>query len=90
MFSDAALNGFRLAVRSRVAGESGAQEHLSSAIRALVAEAHAAAVTAEHLVIRIKEEWELLVKHEAHPMPGATSDVRDRIITSAIRAYYVQ
>ena len=90
MFSDATLNGFRGAVRSRIAGESGAHDRLMSAVRALAAEARAAAVTAEHLVIRIKDEWESLAKHGPHPMPGATSEVRDRIITSAIRAYYVQ
>jgi hypothetical protein len=90
MFSDETLDGFRRAVRARVEGEPGGSERLSSAVRSLAAEARAAAVTAEHLVIRIKEEWDALVKHGPHPMPGATGDVRDRIITTAIRAYYVQ
>lgn len=90
MFSDRTLDGFRGAVRARVEGQSGAAERLSSAIRSLASEARVAAVTAEHFVIRIKEEWELLLKHELHRKPGATSEVRDRIITSAIKAYYVQ
>jgi len=90
MFKDETLDGFRGAVRARVTGETGAPERLSSAIRALASEARAAAVTAEHLVVRIKEEWESLLKHDLHRVPGATSEVRDRIITSAIRAYYVQ
>jgi hypothetical protein len=90
MFSEETLDGFRGAVRARVEGVPGGGERLSSAIRTLAAEARATAMTAEHFVIRIKEEWEALLKQELHRMPAATTEIRDRIITTAIRAYYVQ
>jgi hypothetical protein len=76
-----------------VIGGAGA-DRLGVAIRALALEARAAALTAEQLVIRIKAEWEVLLQDEtlrAHGVThGATGEIRDRIITSAIRAYYVQ
>jgi len=48
------------------------------------------ALSAEDLVIRIKAEWESLLRDETLPRHDATTEIRDRIITSAIRAYYVQ
>lgn len=47
-------------------------------------------MSAEDLVIRIKAEWESLMRDETLPTRGAAGEIRDGIITSAIRAYYVQ
>lgn len=90
MFRDETLERFRGAVRARIAGEPGAAERLSSAVRELAAESRAAALSAEHLVIRIKDEWESIASHDTLRMREAYGEIRDRIITTAIRAYYVQ
>lgn len=87
---DETLNGFRGAIRARVAGEEGGADRVGAAVRALVVEARGAAVSVEELVIRIKAEWESLLSDETLARHGATVEIRDRIITSAIRAYYVQ
>ena len=90
MIRDDTLDGFRAAVRARVAGEVGGTDRLGTALRLLVAEARGAAMSAEDLVIRIKAEWESLMRDETFPTRGTEGEIRDGIITSAIRAYYVQ
>lgn len=87
---DETLDGFRGAVRARIAGDPGGADRLRAAIHALAAEARAAALSAEELVIRVKTECESLIPHDASWMHAPTSEIRDGIITSAIRAYYVQ
>ncbi|MGI9090204.1 MAG: hypothetical protein ACR2GG_03760 [Gemmatimonadaceae bacterium] len=90
VFDEATMTQFRAAVRERVADPSGPRDPLTRAIMAMAAEARQSGMTAEELVISIKREWnEMLdagvVQHGAEHVA-----VRDSVVTSAIRAYYVQ
>lgn len=90
MIGNETLAAFRDAVRARLAGHQDGSERLAAALHAIVAEARAARVGAEQLVIRLKGEWDALAQREDVAADPASSGVRDGIISAAIRAYYVQ
>lgn len=83
---------FRAAVQERIADPTGGngRDLLTRALAALVAEARQHGMTAEQLVIRIKREWAHMADAGLLPPGNEHESLRNAVVTSAIRAYYVQ
>ncbi|MGI8545850.1 MAG: hypothetical protein ACR2M1_00720 [Gemmatimonadaceae bacterium] len=90
VLDEATMTQFRAAIRERVADPSGPREPLARAIAAMAAEARRSGVTAEQLVISIKREWEGMLDAGVVQYGAEGVALRDSVVTSAIRAYYVQ
>lgn len=90
VIGDETLAAFRDAVRAHLAGHQDGTERLTAAVHAIVAEARAARVGAEQLVIRLKAEWDALAHHGDVAASPESAEVRAGIISVAIKAYYVQ
>jgi hypothetical protein len=90
VIGDETLAAFRDAVRARLAGHQDGTERLDAALHAVVVEARAARVGVEQLVIRLKAEWDALASREEVAHDVKSADVRDGVISAAIKAYYVQ
>lgn len=86
---DDPMTQLRTAVRERMADPAGSRDVLTRALTAIVADAHRCGMTAEQMVIGIKREWEHML--DAGIVPHGVEHVvlRDSVVTSAIRAYYV-
>lgn len=90
MIGDETHSAFRDAVDACLADNHDGSERLTAAVHAIVAEARAARVSVEQLVIWLKGEWDALAHHAELPARVELAAVRDGIISAAIKAYYVQ
>lgn len=90
MLEEATTTQFRAAVQERVADPSGPRDPLAKAVAAMVADAHEKGMTAEQLVISIKREWDRMLDAGIVPHGAEHVNLRNSVVTSAIRAYYVQ
>lgn len=90
VLDEATMTQFRAAIRERVADPSGPREPLARSIVAMAAEARQRGLTAEQLVIGIKREWEGMLDAGLVQYGAENVALRDSVVTSAIRAYYVQ
>ena len=90
VLDEATMTEFRAAVQERIADSSGARDLLPRALVAVVAEARHCGMTAEQLVICIKGEWNAMLEAGLVPHGVEPARVRDSVVSSAIRAYYVQ
>ncbi len=84
------MTQFRAAIQERVADPSGPRDPLTRAIVAMAAEAREGGMTAAQLVISIKREWDGMLDAGIIPYGAEHVPLRDSVVTSAIRAYYVQ
>ena len=81
---------FRAALRAHCSSDGGAQDDVRNAVAGAAAEAHHGGVSAEQFVIWVKHAWDEILDEGAlanNPDPGR---IREAVISSAIRAYYVQ
>lgn len=81
---------FRAALRKHCSSENGAHEEVRKAVAGAVVEAHTRGMSAEQFVIWVKHEWDKIMDEGAlanSPDPG---HIREVVISSAIKAYYVQ
>jgi uncharacterized protein (DUF2235 family) len=90
VLSDDTTTKFRAALREHCADAAGLREGMKAAVRALAAEARGAGMTAEQLVIWIKQLWDAVAEEGALARNVDPLRARDNVISSAIRAYYVQ
>jgi hypothetical protein len=86
----ATMTQFRAAICERIAQPSGSRAPLNAVIAAMAAEARREEMAVEQLVILIKREWEDMTDDGLIAHGNEHSPLRDSIVTSAIKAYYVQ
>lgn len=84
------MTQFRAAIQERVVDPSGPRDPLTMTIMAMAAQARQLGMTAEQLVISIKREWDGMLDAGMIPHGAEYVPLRDSVVTSAIRAYYVQ
>lgn len=84
------MTQFRAAIEGRIVGRTDARESLATAVRALAAEARESGIPAEKMVLFIKKTWDELMDDGIVSHDADHSRLRDSVVTSAIKAYYVQ
>jgi len=81
---------FRAALRAHCSIPEGAQDEVRSAVSSAAAEAHDGGLSAEQFVIWVKRIWDEIMDEGALTDSPDPAHVRDVVISSAIKAYYVQ
>lgn len=90
MLSDETATQFRAALRAHCSNAEGAHAEVRSAVADAAAEARTGGISAVQFVIWVKHVWDEILDEGvlAHsPDPGR---IREVVISSAIKAYYVQ
>jgi hypothetical protein len=90
VLSDDTTTAFRAVLREHCRDETGSRDGIDAAVSRAAAEARGDGMTAAQFVIWVKHVWDDIrddggLAHD--PDPART---RDTVISSAIRAYYVQ
>ncbi|MDQ2889260.1 MAG: hypothetical protein M3R65_01730 [Gemmatimonadota bacterium] len=90
MLSPHTTDRFREALREHCVDPGDCHEKMSGLLKGAAGEARDAGVTAEQLVIWVKQVWEELVADGVLSRSVDSARARDVIVSSVIRAYYVQ
>ena len=90
MLSDDTTTQFREALREHCSDEAGSHDRVVAAVNRAAAEARATGMSAEHFVIWVKAIWDEIMDEGRLVQSANPTRTRDLIISSAIKAYYVQ
>ncbi len=90
MLSDDTTSQFRAVLREHCKELHGCREQVQDIVKSAATEAREAGLTGEQFVIWVKNVWEGLVSDGGLQRRADTTQTRDVVISSAIKAYYVQ
>ena len=90
MLSADAIAQLRDAIHACMADERAASVELHTAITAAAAEAAARGMPVERLVVLVKEVWDGMLREISGSHSSDNAELRDTIVRSVIKAYYVQ
>jgi hypothetical protein len=85
-----ALAKFRACLREQLRCPQERSLDCMSALELLAVAAHRAGLRAEQLIILIKTEWEHAIQHSVWDDSVEHQRLRRTLVTSAIKAYYLQ
>ena len=90
MLTEDVATQFRAALRAHCSSSDGVHDEVRNAVTTAAAAAHDGGVSAEQFVIWVKHVWDEILDEGVlanNPDPGR---IREVVISSAIKAYYVQ
>ncbi len=90
MLSDDTTTRFREALREHCAASGGSHDKVHGLVRTAADEARDRGISAEQFVIWLKQVWEEIISEGVLPRTADAARIRELIISSAIKAYYVQ
>lgn len=90
MLNEDTITQFRAALREHCSGAVGSHASVTTAVHAAAAEARRAGLTAEQFVIWVKQIWDEIMDEGRLSHSTDPARARDVVISSAIKAYYVQ
>ncbi len=90
MLNEDTAEQFRAALRAHCAVVNGTRDSVRSAVDAAAAEARKNGLSAEQFVIWVKQVWEEIIGEGVLANTSDPGHIRDAVISSAIKAYYVQ
>ena len=90
MLSDDTTTQFRAALREHCADAPSSQFKLKEAVDNAAAEARNKGITAAQFVIWVKRAWDEIMDEGRLTYSSDPAHMRDVVISSAIKAYYVQ
>jgi hypothetical protein len=90
VLSDDTMTRFRAALREHCAAAFGSHDNIQAAVSGAAAEARHGGMSAEHFVIWVKQTWDDLMDEGVAVQHADPAHMRDMLITTAIKAYYVQ
>ena len=90
MLSDTTTTQFRAALREHCSEAPGAQVMLNDAVNTAAIEARDNGIAAEQFVIWVKRAWDEIMDEGRLTYSVDPAHMRDVVISSAIKAYYVQ
>ncbi|MEO8945058.1 MAG: hypothetical protein ABI338_01070 [Gemmatimonadaceae bacterium] len=90
VLNDDTSTQFRAALRNHCSDAKGSKAMLKATVDIAAAEAREKGIAAEQFVIWVKQAWDEIVD-EGHLADSTDpAQMRDAVISSAIKAYYVQ
>lgn len=90
MPSDDTTTKFRAALREHCSDAAGSREKVQNAVDAAASEARDGGMSAEQFVIWVKQIWDEIMDEGRLAHSADPARVREVVISSAIKAYYVQ
>jgi len=90
VLSDDTTTQFRAALREHCSDAPGSQAKLKAAVNTAAAEARDRGIAAEQFVIWVKRAWDEIMDEGRLTYSTDPARMRDVVISSAIKAYYVQ
>ena len=81
---------FRSVLREHCTETEKCHEAMHSLVKGAAGEAREAGLTAEQFILWVKKIWDELVADGSMPRSGDAARTREVVISSAIKAYYVQ
>lgn len=90
MLSDDTTTQFRAALREHCSDASGSHEKVKAAVNGAAAEARDGGMSAAQFVIWVKQVWDEIMDEGRLDQSADPARTRDVVISSAIKAYYVQ
>ncbi len=90
MLSDDTTTQFRAALREHCSDAPGAEATLKDAVNNAAIEARVNGIAAEQFVIWVKRAWDEIMDEGRLSYSLDPAHMRDVVISSAIKAYYVQ
>lgn len=81
---------FREALREHCSDVAGSRDRVQDAVSAAAREARESGMNAEHFVIWVKRIWDEIMDEGRLTDSADPARARDVVISSAIKAYYVQ
>ncbi len=90
VLSDDTTTRFREALREHCASSGGAHDRVHGLVRTAADEARDRGISAAQFVIWLKQVWEEIISEGVLPRTADAARIRELIVSSAIKAYYVQ
>lgn len=90
VLSDDTTTMFRAALRDHCSEAKGSDAALKAAVARAATEARTGGISAEQFVIWVKRSWDEIMDEGALSQSPDPAHTRNGVITSAIKAYYVQ
>jgi len=90
VLSEEMTTRFRAAVRTHCSTSEGDQDEVRRAVASAAAEAHNGGISAEQFVIWVKRVWDEIMDEGTLANDPDPAHTREVVISSAIKAYYVQ
>jgi hypothetical protein len=90
VLSDDTVIRFRSALQEHRADTSATREKVRDAVNCAASEARTGGISAEQFVIWVKQVWDEIMDNGRLSESANPGGARDVVISSAIRAYYVQ
>lgn len=84
------MTKFRAALREHCADAAGSRDKVNEAVAGAAREARESGMSAAHFVIWVKQVWDEMMVEGRLSYSEDPARTRDVVISSAIRAYYVQ
>ncbi|MEO6865680.1 MAG: hypothetical protein ABI229_09510 [Gemmatimonadaceae bacterium] len=90
MLSDDTTTKFRAALREHCADPVASRDEVNQAVEDAAKEAQKSGMSAEHFVIWVKQGWDEIMDEGRLSDSANPTRTRDAVVSSAIKAYYVQ
>ena len=90
VLNDDTATRFRAALRDHCSDAKGSKAMLKAAVDTAAAEAREKGIAAEQFVIWVKQAWDEIMDEGHLAYSSNPAHMRDAVISSAIKAYYVQ
>lgn len=89
VLTDDTIARLRTALQARLAAKPAAGIHLDAAVAAAASDAAGRSMPVERLVILVKEVWDSVLREIPGSHSSDSAEVREALIKSVIKAYYV-